>query len=146
MKRIICLVLAAVLCAAVLAGCAVRIGNGRKPLPENPAVFTQGEYVPEGEDTGYTTLENGGKVFVPYGNIRAAGPMRDVSYAYGDCLGYVEGDENDRLYALSDDPNGVWLIRFYEGGMMEVPTVFRELNDAGAVPESVEPFEDEVDE
>ena len=146
MKRIICLVLAAVLCGAVLAGCAVRIGNGREPLPENPAVFTQGQYIPEGEDTGYTTLENGGKVFIPYGNIRPAGPMRDLSYAYGDCLGYVSGDENDRVYALSDDPNGAWLIRFYEGGMMEVPMVFRELNDAGAVPESVEPFEDEVDE
>ena len=141
MRRIICLLLAAAVCAGLLAGC----GSGRKPLPENPAVFTQGQYVPEGEDTGYTTLENEGKVFIPYGSIRAAGPMRDLSYAYGDCLGYVKGNENDRLYALSDDPNGAWLIRFYEGGIMEQPMVFRELNDTGAVPESVDPFEDEAD-
>ena len=142
MRRTICLVLAAVLCAVALAGC----GNGRKPLPANPVIFTQGQYVPEGEDTGYTTLENEGKVFIPYGSIRPAGPMRDLSYAYGDCLGYVSGDENDRLYALSDDPNGAWLIRFYENGIMEQPMVFRELCDTGDVPESVTPFADEVDE
>ena len=142
MKKVICMILAAVLCAGVLAGCAVRIGTGRQPLPENPAVFTLGEYVPEGEDTGYTVLQNDGKVFLPYGTIRPAGPMRDLSYAYGDCLGYVEGDTNDRVYALSDDPGEAWLIRFYEGGIMEVPMVFREVNDTGPVPESVEAFED----
>ena len=142
MRRIICLLLAAVLCAGLLAGC----GSGRKPLPENPAVFTQGQYVPEGEDTGYTTLENEGKVFIPYGLVRAAGPMRDLSYAYGDCLGYVSGDENERLYALSDDPGGAWIISFYENGIMEQPMVWRELNDNGPVPESVEPFEDEADQ
>lgn len=130
------------LCVGVLAGCSVRLGNGRKPLPANPAVFTLGEYVPEGENSGYTVLQNDGKVYVPYGNIRSAGPMRDISYAYGDCLGYVEGDTNDRVYALSDDPGDAWIIRFYEGGIMEVPMVYREVNDTGPVPESVVAFED----
>lgn len=140
MKRILCLVLGLVLCAAVAAGC----GNGRMPLPENPAVFTQGTHRAEnGEE--YATIENDGKVFIPYGLVRAAGPMRDLSYAYGDCLGYVKGDENDRIYALSDNPDGTWLIRFYENGMMEQPMVWRALGDTGDVPESVEPFE-EVDE
>lgn len=139
MKKTIYLVLAAVLCANLLTGC----GNGRKPLPENPAVFTRGEYVPEGEDTGCTVLQNGDKVFMPYGLIAPRGVRRDLSYAYGDCLGYVSGDENDRVYALSDDPNGAWLIRFYEGGVMEQPMVYRELNDTGAVPESVTPFADD---
>lgn len=142
MKRTVCLVLAAVLCIGVLAGCAVRVGNGKQPLPANPTIYTQGEYVPEGEDTGYTVLQNEGKVFAPYGNIRSAGPMRDLSYAYGDCLGYVEGDVNDRIYALSDDPDGAWLIRAYHGGVMDVPMVFREVNDTGPVPESVAAFQD----
>jgi len=140
MKKIVCLVLGLVLCAGVPAGC----GSGRKPLPENPAVFTQGTHRAEsGEE--YTTIENDGKVFIPYGLVRAAGPMRDLSYAYGDCLGYVKGDENDRIYALIDDPDGAWLIRFYENGIMEQPMVFREVGDTGQVPESVEPFEEETE-
>lgn len=141
MKRILCLVLGLVLCAAVAAGC----GNGRMPLPENPAVFTQGTHRAEnGEE--YATIENDGKVFIPYGLVRAAGPMRDLSYAYGDCLGYVKGDENDRIYALSDDPTGGgWIIRYYMNGIMEQPMAYRELNAAGDVPESVEPFEEETE-
>ena len=46
MKKVICMTLAAVLCAEALAGCG--LSNVKKPLPENPAVFTRGEYVPEG--------------------------------------------------------------------------------------------------
>jgi hypothetical protein len=145
MKRTICLILAAVLCAAVLTGC----GNGRGPLPDEPLIFSRTEAeVPQGADGSDlpAMLEGGGRIYVPYGFIRPRGPLGDLSYAYGDCLGYVKGDENDRVYALSDDPVGAWLIRFYEGGIMEQPMVFRELCDTGDVPESVAPFEDEAEE
>ena len=145
MKRTICLILAAVLCAAVLTGC----GNGRKPLPDEPLIFSRTEAeVPQGADGSDlpAMLEGGGRIYVPYGFIRPRGPLGDLSYAYGDCLGYVAGDENDRLYALRDDDTGKWLIEFYENGIMEQPMVWRELNDNGPVPESVEPFEDEVDQ
>ena len=69
--------------------------------------------------------------------------MRDLSYAYGDCLGYVKGDENERVYALKDAEG--WIITFYEGGMMEQPMVWREIGDTGDVPESVEAFEEETE-
>ena len=138
MRGRLCAVLALALCLC-LAGC----GSVRKPLPADPVIYTQGEYQAEGEDPVYGLMTKDSKVFVPYGTIRPAGPMRDLSYAYGDCLGYVEGDENDRIYALSDDPTGgEWIIRYYVNGIMEQPMAYRELNAAGDVPESVEPFEE----
>ena len=90
-------------------------------------------------------MKNDSKVFVPYGTIRPAGPMRDLSYAYGDCLGYVEGDENDRIYTLSDGPDGDWIIEAYHGGMMDVPMIFRATGASDTIPERVEPFEGEAE-
>ena len=114
-------------------------GSLRQPLPEDPVVFTRGEYFKEGLDSPYSTVEHEGKVFLPYGSIRPKGPFRSVAYAFGDCLGYVEGDTNDRLYVLKGSSPEEWLISFYENGMMEMPLVYREVNVPRAeTPDCVE--------
>lgn len=106
-------------------------------------MFTRGEYRTE-DGNEYVAVEAEGTVFVPYGFIRGRGPLRDLSYACGDCLGCLSGDEKDRLCALRGDDTGKWPIEFYETGIMGAPMVGRELRGNGPVPESVASFEDEA--
>lgn len=135
MRRKVCVALALCFLLGLLAGCGAR----RQGLPEEPIVFQRGEYDTEGLDSPYVTVEHNGKVFLPYGSIRPKGLLRDMSYAFGDCLGYVEGDKNDRLYALKGSSTEEWLIAFYENGEMEMPLVYRELGvPKEETPECVE--------
>ncbi len=133
MKRALCIALAALILA--LAGCGAR----RQGLPAEPILFQRGEYFVEGLDSPYPTVEHEGKVFLPYGSIRPRGLFRDLGYAFGDCLGYAEGDTNDRIYALKGSSAEEWLVAFYENGMMEMPLVYREINVPRAdTPDCVE--------
>ena len=133
MKRGACAALT--LCLLLLTGCGAR----RQGLPSDPVIFTRGEFYTEVLDSPYTTVEHGGKVFLPYGSIRPKGPFRDLGYAFGDCLGYVEGDENDRIFALKGSSTEEWLVAFYENGEMEQPLVYRELGVLRAeTPDCVE--------
>lgn|GEM_PF-5221155 len=139
MRKTICIALA--LCALLLTACASRL----PPLPDDPVIYRQGEITTTDEDTGCVTAEYGGKVFATYGVLRGRGIFRDISYAFGDCLGHVEGDENQRIYALAGQSPEEWLIEFYEGGMMEAPMVLRELGTLGGpVPECVESLQYEI--
>ena len=139
MKKRACAALA--LCTLLLIGC----GSKLPPLPDDPVIFQRGEINPEGEDTGYVTVEHDGKVFVPYGILRGRGLFRDVSYAFGDCLGCMGDGSYAKIYALAGQSPEEWLIDFYEGGEMEQPMVYRELGTLGGpVPECVESLEYEI--
>lgn len=139
MRKTICTALA--LCMLLLTACSSR----RPPLPDEPVIYQQGEISPADEDAGYATVEHDGKVFVPYGILRGRGLFRDVSYAFGDCLGYIGDDSYTRIYALAGQSPEAWLIEFYEGGEMEQPVVLREIGTKGAAaPACVESLEYEI--
>ena len=138
MKRNVCGALTLCLLLGLLAGC----GAKRQGLPAEPVIFQKGEFCPAGEESGYVTVEHDGKTFILYGSIRPKGALRDLSYAFGDCLGYVEGDENDRIFALKGSSAEEWLIESYQGGIMDQPMVLREIGTRGSgpLPDSVESF------
>ena len=123
----------------LLSGCK----NKLKELPEKPIVFSTGELNIAGEDTGYKSVINNDKVYIMYGGIKPKGLFRDNSYAYGECLGYINNDKNDRIYELKDADSNEWLIEYIVDGMMEVPIVLREITtkDDNKIPESVESFD-----
>ena len=123
----------------ILAGCQY-VPYG---LPEEPIVFKSGEFYPDNDDSGYRTVEYDDKVYIMYGGIKAIGLLRDISYACGVCLGYVEDDESERIYALVNESTDEWLIEYYVGGIMEQPIVLREISakDNDRIPGSVEAFD-----
>ena len=126
-----------ILLAAMLSGCG-RIAS----LPAEPVCYTKGTFSPPQEDTGYCTVEYADKVYILYGSLKGRGVLGNISYAYGDCLGYVENDETDLIYALSGESADVWLIERDSEGFMSVPVVLREIHSKGLadIPDSVEPF------
>lgn len=134
-RRFVHLSAAALLCAVVLTACGQRLPE----LPAEPAVYARGDFQPAGEESGYATVEKDGKVFIPYGVLRSRGLFSRLTDAFGPCLGYVEGDEADRIYALAGADTDVWLIEYYTAGVMENPVVLREVGSRGAeTPAGVE--------
>lgn len=108
-------------------------------LSDKAIVFHSGEIMLS--DEGYGTIEYNDKVYVMFGNIKAKGLLNDISYAYGDCLGYVDNDKSDRIYALADESIDEWLIEYNTDGFMEQPIVLREISTKGKeVPDYVESF------
>ncbi len=112
-------------------------------MPDKPIVFKPGELNIDNEDTGYKTIEYNDKAYIMYGRIKSNGIFRDVSYAYGDCLGYIEDDKSNRVYVLANQPIDEWLIEYYVDGIMEQPVVLREISAKGnnSIPDSIESFD-----
>ena len=138
-KRFMPLCFVLVVSFLFLTGCQ----NKLKELPEDPVIFETGELNIQDEDTGYRTIEYNDKVYIIYGGIKAKGLLRNISYAYGECLGYVEDDQSDRIYALAGESTDEWLIENHIEGFMENPAILREITtkDNEEIPESVKSFE-----
>ena len=117
--------------------------NKLEKLPDNPIIFKSDVLNAQNEDTGYRTIEYDDKVYIIYGGIQPKGLLRNISYAYGECLGYVEDDESDRIYALADESTDEWLIEYNIDGFMENPAILREITtkDSSEIPASVKSFE-----
>ncbi len=121
--------IAAVLFLLALAGC------GRADpyaLPEEPLAFETWDFTnPEDPDDGYRALEYDGKVYLPYGTLAGRIGGHDIAR----CLGYVvqdgEADPGMRIYTLSDDPDGSYLMEYYVNGIMEQPMFLRAVDTAG---------------
>lgn len=122
----------------ILTGCKGKVYD----LPDNPIVFEFGEFNTDNGD-GYMAVEHNGKAYIMYGAIKSRGLLSDISYAFGECLGYVGDDEADRIYALADESTDEWLIEYYVDGIMENPVVLREISAKGNnnIPNCVESFE-----
>ena len=137
-KRFMTLCLVFIVGVLFLTGCQKKF----EELPDAPIIFKSGELNSGDEDTGYKTIEYDGKVYIMYGGIKAKGLLRNISYAYGECLGYVEDDESDRIYALADESTDEWLIEYNIDGFMENPVILREITakDNSEIPASVESF------
>ncbi|MBQ9392755.1 MAG: hypothetical protein IJU18_02015 [Oscillospiraceae bacterium] len=128
---------AAALCL-LLCGCMERI----PPLPDEPLVFTEGEFFPPEEESGYVTLEQEGKVYILYGIPKARLPLGGQTAVFGECLGTVEGNEQVHVFALAGEDSDVWLLVQDTVALMEPAVVFREIRSKGTVecPASVEPY------
>ena len=137
-KRFIFFSIVLIVSFLLLTGCQ----NKLEELPDRPIVFRAGRLNVDNEDA-YATIEYNDKVYIIYGGIKAKGLLRDISYAFGDCLGYVEDDESTRIYALADELTDEWLIEYYIDAIMENPVVLREITtkDNQEIPASVESFE-----
>ena len=131
MKKILLILITVLL----LTGC-----NKLSNLPNKPIIFKTGEFTFNEEDS-YQTIIYNDKEYILYGSIKGKGIFKNFSYAFGDCLGYVGNDKNDRIYLLKGETNDIWLIKYYVTGMMEEPMIFREKSSKGTtVPSSVISF------
>lgn len=70
-----------------------------------------------------------GREYVPFCAI-------DPGYR-GDYLGYMENDEDDRLYEFEGYPRQEWIINYLDSGLMDDCMLFREVNVTGS-PEGLE--------
>jgi len=133
----VCLVIVCIIGGIVVG---INKNNKLKALPDNPILFKSGELEVDDEDTGYRTVEYQGKRFIMYGKIKPNGLLGNNNYAYGNCLGYVDDDKSDRIYALNDESTDEWLIEYYVTGIMEEPVILREITTKNIkeIPSNVE--------
>ena len=90
---------------------------------------------------GYTTSYTNEGDYVLIG--RQGALCGNINYAYGNCLGYVDDDNSDRIYALNGESTDEWLIEYYVTGIMEEPAILREITTKNKkeIPSSVESFD-----
>lgn len=152
-KSIVFIILGLVLALLMILGVFIikhnYCGNCKiKDLPKDPIVFQTGEWKdvdPNGqyEDNNYRIIKHDGKNYIMYGKIKNRFLFDNYTYAFGDCLGYVDDDKEDRIYALKGDDTGSWLIEHHVGTnlmndpvvLMNLSLLFRSFID---VPNSVE--------
>ena len=120
MQKTISMVSAVTLLTTALCLTACRIPD----LPDDPIVFSKCT-VQNTPDDSYIGIEWDGRTYVMYGALKNG-------VKYGECLGYIEGDENDRIYTVEECPAEQYLINFYVHGEMEQAVVLRELGTKGS--------------
>jgi len=110
-------VLAVILTGALaVSGCSLGVNNKELyALPDAPVSYEQ-RY--EGDDTLITV---GGRDYSLFGTVKDKFDPESIR----ECLGYVDGDENTRLYTLSDDPYDSYIMVRNVNGMMEQPLFYR---------------------
>lgn len=138
MKKLFCAGLSLMCGLTLLTGCK-RIPD----LPDDPIVFKTGEYVAAyavNEEIKVSSIENGDKTYLTFGVINAK-KGGDYTYAFGDCLGYVDDDKSTRIYALEGESPDEWLIEYYVDGEMENPVVLKAVGAKSSTPDSVNPLE-----
>ena len=137
-RRILAVLLCAVITAAALCGC-----SGRKAypgLPDDPAAFTVGGYTDADDDgASYGAIEFEGRTYLPYGIPGSSVSARDIDK----CVGYIVMDNNissvpdpdnrdTRVYTLTDDPSHNYLMDLYTGpGIMDQPSFWRAADTRG---------------
>lgn len=107
------------ICGAVmLSGCSLLDQDkGALVLPPNPQSFEQ-VYC---EDTGSTDIEVNGRNYSYFGTVKESFSNDSIR----ECLGYVDGDKNMRVYTLYDDPYDNYIMVKYINGIMEQPQFLR---------------------
>ncbi len=123
---------ALLLTALCLTGC----GSDRYALPENPVIFEEGTFVnPDDPEDICGTREWDGRTYLMFGTEKG------WTTHFGPCLGYVEGDENERIFAAEGLPEEEYLIEYYVAGEMIQAFYLRCIDTRGdPVPEQLESY------
>ena len=104
---------------SLFSGCSNLLNKYRKApeLPDNAPSFEM--YGDESADL--MCIDYGGKTYAPFGVVK--GKLNADSLR--ECLGYVDGDKNTRVYTLSEDPYEDYLVIINTEGIMEQPQFWR---------------------
>ena len=117
-----------------LGGCSFKL----KELPSDPLRYETKEISTGEDEEYYQVIEYQSKDYVYYGNIKTRGLNNDYTYAFGNCLGYVGEDTNDRIYELKGYPSDNFVINYYVNGEMMEPVVLKSLDYNGDIPDIIE--------
>lgn len=112
-------VLAALMSAVLLmSGCSLLNGNKEAlELPPNPQSFDK----IYDEDTGDTTINVNGKTYSYFGILNDKMSNESIR----ECLGYVNGDKDTRIYTLYEDPYDNYIMIKHVNGIMDQPEFLR---------------------
>ncbi len=123
---------AGLLAALCLSGC----GHDLYALPEDPVVFETATFVnPDDPEDTIQSVEWAGRTYVQFGLEKGKKTQ------FGPSLGYVAGDENQRIFAAEGLPEEEYLIEYYVAGEMEQAVYLRCIDTQGdPVPEQLESY------
>ena len=124
--------------AAVLlipALCLTSCGKDRYALPDHPAVFETGEFInPDDPEDRFCSVEWEGRTYIMFG-------IEKNRTHFGKCLGYVKGDEDQRIFAAENLPETDYLIEYHTAGIMEQAVYLRCTDTKGEpAPEQLESY------
>ncbi len=111
--------------AGMFSGCARILDRFSKELalPDNAQEFMYEER----DSINMVFMEVNGRTYAPYGSLR--GTMRNDSIR--ECLGYVDGDKNTRVYTLYEDPYDNYILVKNVNGIMDEDTYWRDFSTYG---------------
>ena len=122
---------ALLLAALCLTGC-----GSLYDLPAEPIVCETGTFVnPDDPEDTFGTVEWNGRTYILFGIEKG------IRTHFGACLGYVRGDENQRIFAAEGLPEEEYLIEYYVAGEMEQAVYLRCIDmQSNPVPEQLESY------
>ena len=102
----------------MMSGCSLLDQDkGALMLPPNPMSFEQ----VYDEDTGDTTIDVNGRTYSLFGTVKDKVSNDSIR----DCLGYLDGDRNTRIYTLYEDPYDNFIMVKVINGIMDQPVFYR---------------------
>lgn len=115
----------AIVLTGMFSGCARILSHFGKELalPDNAQEF----FYEERDSINMVFMEVNGRTYAPYGSLR--GTMRNDSIR--ECLGYVDGDKNTRVYTLYEDPYDNYILVKNVNGIMDEDRFWRDFSTYG---------------
>lgn len=114
----------AVVFALLFQGCSLFNAYAGIPgLPDNAASYDM--YSVDSVDM--MLIDVNGATYAPFGTLE--GRFKDEYVR--ECLGYVDGDKNTRIYSLCEDPYDDYIVMINTNGVMEQPQFWRDMSTYG---------------
>ena len=116
-------IMATIITALLFSGCHLPTGNHEYDLPKNPQNFT----TTENDEMDSMVITIGDRTYAPYGRVN----HRMDNGTVRECLGYIDGDKDYRVYTISQDPDDNYIMIKNEGGLKEQPEFWRDIATRG---------------
>ena len=113
----------ALIMTVLFTGCHLPTGHHEYDLPDKPRNFVKTE--DESMDSMVITID--GRTYAPFGRV----DQRMDQGTVRECLGYIDGDKDDRVYTISQDPHDNYIMIKYVGGVMDQPEFWRDIATRG---------------